>query len=169
MLGLVPSNTKITTVLDYGCGCGRMTYFLMLHPRWEVYGFDPDKECVEAAKLFAEYASFSDSLPDEKMDLIICSSVFSHVPADDQPELLRMLVSHLSDSGKIVVSFHSEDCYKEVFGSELQSNHYSLPADCFQRRDFTLEMWSKCAKIEAHAIKAYNKFQDIVVMSKLCI
>ena len=169
MLRHIPSHKSIETILDFGCGCGRMTYFLCKNPNWKVYAIEPDKECFEASKLFVPEATYLENLQGEKkFDLIICASVFSHIGLAGQHFYIPELISKLTDGGVMVASFHSEDCYKVVFGKELDPEEieWSTDKDCFQMRDITIEQWSKYAKVIHHEKLGYNHFQDIVTMQK---
>lgn len=83
------STLKNCTILDYGCGTGRMTTilsFLFL----EAYGFDPNKECIEMAKSDIKKVDFpcsnlrfSVDVPEGAYDYTCSVSVLEHLNEKD--------------------------------------------------------------------------------------
>ena len=85
-------------VLDWGCGCGRVTRYFSSLPDVRLMGVDPDEDnvtwCREHFK-FGEYRVTPlhppTDLRGESFDLIIGISVFSHLRERDQQEWLMEL------------------------------------------------------------------------------
>jgi SAM-dependent methyltransferase len=84
-LAIAPKN-----VLDYGCGTGTATpYLIDILGAQRVVGVDLSARSLEVARhtnasLPAEYALTSDYVPDGTIDLVFCNGVFHHIPLDER-------------------------------------------------------------------------------------
>jgi SAM-dependent methyltransferase len=87
------------TILDFGCGCGRLAQFL--EKPASMFGCDVNRRLIEFCKKAILFGNFyqNDLLPpliyrDELFDLVYCFSVFSHLRQDVEArwldELLRI-------------------------------------------------------------------------------
>ena len=103
---------KGQSILDFGCGSGRVLRWFALEPDLQLTGCDIDHPSIEwmqanfpsAIRLYAnEYAPPLPE-PDETFDLIYCGSVFSHL-TDWAPWLLE-LRRVLKTGGALVASLH---------------------------------------------------------------
>ena len=81
------------TVLDFGCGCGRVIQQLRrTHPDWNLFGTDIDEQAIEwCSKQIGDVAEFhrNNILPpcpfnDKFFDFVYSVSVFTHLPEDMQ-------------------------------------------------------------------------------------
>ena len=107
-------------VLDLGFGTATLTSKLYDNG-FEIWGQDWSRQMIEiaqakmpTAKLFqGDFANgLCSELDDEKFDFIVTTYSFHHVPYGKKRELLQELLSHLSDSGMILigdVAFENED------------------------------------------------------------
>lgn len=96
-------------VLDFGCGIGNLTRFLV-QSFAEVEGFDPSAESVKVAAERAPRARFFDSLdaiPRNKYGAIVVANVLHHVPPAERPALLARLHESLAPGGRVVVFEHN--------------------------------------------------------------
>jgi len=104
---LVPANTL---VLDLGTGPGGLGKHLKQNLHCTVDGVELCKEYLDEAAPFyrnlwqanLETADIHELLGNTKYDRIICADILEHLRNPE--ELLTNLVSHLSDSGKILIS-----------------------------------------------------------------
>ncbi len=67
----IATNLTGTTILDFGCGKGRLN-----HPDYQITNYDP---------------ATIDTLPRRKFDIVLCLDVMEHVPADDLPAVYQWL------------------------------------------------------------------------------
>jgi len=121
---------KPKTVLDYGCGKGRLIKELaQCYPHIEFYGYDP---------AIPEY----DTLPIEKADLVINTDVLEHIPEGTLPSVVAQIASisenvffilHHALAGNVLPNGENAHCtvkppqwYYELFCKHFQSP-YPLP------------------------------------------
>jgi 2-polyprenyl-3-methyl-5-hydroxy-6-metoxy-1,4-benzoquinol methylase len=124
--------TKGARVLDIGCGCGRLAYVLATDPRlaqWGIsyVGVDVDRACISWCTNHIQNSGFAfrhldvasraynpsgrktdsallDLLPLRSFDLIILTSVLTHLLPDELRAYLRQCASLLAPGGKIYAS-----------------------------------------------------------------
>jgi SAM-dependent methyltransferase len=107
------------SILDFGCGCGRVTRFLRPTDNQVIVGTDIDPEsigwCKEHLGHIAEFNvnNFIPPLPypDETFDFIYCISVFTHLPEDMQFQWLKELRRITKPQGIFITSFHGEGLF----------------------------------------------------------
>jgi SAM-dependent methyltransferase len=101
------------TVLDFGCGSGRiLQWWLEQRPADTIAGCDIHEPTIEwmrehyppEVRLYANHERPPLPEPDERFDLIYCGSVFSHL-TDWAPWLLELL-RILKPGGTLVASVH---------------------------------------------------------------
>jgi SAM-dependent methyltransferase len=105
----------LTAILDFGCGCGRVTR------RWaglhgiRVSGSDRDERAIEWCRRNLPFAEFETNglapplvFDDEAFDLVYALSVLTHLPEELQLLWLRELHRVLRPGGRLVVSTHGE-------------------------------------------------------------
>ncbi len=76
------------TVLDFGCGCGRVIRHLQSKTRAELFGTDHSTKLITWCESNLSFATFGTNqleppldFPDGKFDFIYALSVFTHLPA----------------------------------------------------------------------------------------
>lgn len=92
---------NIKTVLDLGCGSGRLMKALSVNEQWEVTGVDIDKKSVEAAKTVGVYKKViagdiekvaTKLIQDkQKFDLVLCSQILEHLSKKKGEKILGLL------------------------------------------------------------------------------
>lgn len=91
--------------LDVGCNEGFFCGFADFQGAKRVLGIDQSRHFIELARGRFPKCEFLlqswDRLPDEQFDVILLASALHY--AEDQPELIRMLVEHLSPDGVLVL------------------------------------------------------------------
>jgi SAM-dependent methyltransferase len=111
------------SILDFGCGCGRVIRALgTLLPACKLYGTDIDEEAIEWLKCnylkFAEYSVAPHFPPtifeDQMFDLIFGISVFTHLPEEMQFQWLKELGRITKPHGYVILTTHGEEYYKHL-------------------------------------------------------
>jgi SAM-dependent methyltransferase len=109
------------SVLDFGCGCGRMLLWLEdLGRKRALHGTDVDAEAVEWCRRHIPYAEVTVNEPDPPLpypdaafDLIYNHSVFTHLDETRQDLWLSELKRVVRPGGMIVLSTHGEAAIPE--------------------------------------------------------
>jgi SAM-dependent methyltransferase len=124
-------------VLDFGCGCGRMTrFFPESRDRWIGYGSDinPDHVAWCRDHLPAVTSMQNGSEPpiateDGSMDFVYCLSVFSHLP-DSQARLwLADLARVIRPGGILLITTHGTGALETIAGSKRHQEMFALTPD----------------------------------------
>ncbi len=123
---------RYTTLLDLGCGNGRLTIELSKYFQW-VTALEPDGErLAEARKKIADngienvsfvHSLFQDAgLPDDYFDVVICNQILQHVNTRAVEPIIREVHRVLKSRGVLVMTTSfakgDEDCYWKVFAAE---------------------------------------------------
>ena len=96
---------KPADVMDFGCGTGSATPFLLgMEGVVSVVGVDVSSRSLEhAARDYggpnARFLSFSDYQPAGKLDLAFCNGVFHHIPTADRAAAVRFICRSLRPGG----------------------------------------------------------------------
>ncbi len=114
---------EIGNMLDWGCGCGRSTRYLLDAGLGQIHGCDIDSEAISWCQRElgpGQFVTVGTEPPTpyvaESMDLIIGVSVFIHLSRADQGKWLRELQRITSPGGLILVSVHGEYAYRFIYG-----------------------------------------------------
>ncbi|HVF13763.1 MAG TPA: class I SAM-dependent methyltransferase, partial [Acidimicrobiales bacterium] len=115
VLGLVGRTLpSYRTVLDFGCGCGRILMWVRdAAPASSLHGVDIDERAIRwvRANLPGVTAKVNDTLPpldypDATFDLVYNHSVFTHIDEDDQDAWLQELSRVTKPGGHLLLTFH---------------------------------------------------------------
>ena len=98
IIALIPEDAK--TIIDCGCGDGRLVNRLRQTNRWELMGLDFCEESLKSVQTQKMCADASDMpFSDGSYDLVICSEVLEHLPAETYKktvsELTRVSAKYL--------------------------------------------------------------------------
>ena len=120
---------KQSSVLDYGCGWGRLLRLLYKYVPYEnIYGVDPWDKSIDLCKQYGIKANLAicDYVPhnlpfERKFDLIFAFSVFTHLSEKTAKSVLSTLRKYIQDSGLLVItirpkkywSFHKQGKFKD--------------------------------------------------------
>lgn len=101
-------------ILDFGCGCGRLTRFAIPATRGEVWGSDIDAAAVAWCGRHLKGAFRVNRLapptefPEGCFDIIYAQSVFTHLREETQAAWLREFKRIAKPDAHILVTFHDE-------------------------------------------------------------
>ena len=126
--------SSFTSILDFGCGCGRILLWLgELAKSSALHGVDIDEKAVRWAQQNLPYASVKVNQPsppldyeDGFFDLVYNHSVFSHLDEELQDRWLSELRRVTRPGGWLILSVHGEHAFAEFerthtdVGSDLQ-------------------------------------------------
>ena len=115
---------ELGSLLDFGCGCGRVTRRWVELDRTDVHGADANEHAVAWCRAnlpFARFASNGLAPPlayaDESFDLVYALSVFTHLPEELQLTWMRELERLLRPGGFLLLTTHGER-YRERLAAE---------------------------------------------------
>jgi SAM-dependent methyltransferase len=113
------------SVLDFGCGCGRVMRWWKDLEATRLHGTDYNPYLVEWCRQNLPFAEFSTNgldagldLPDGAFDLVYSYSVFTHLPAELQQPWLDELVRVTAPGGQLVLTFHGEEALSDLRAEE---------------------------------------------------
>ncbi|RJP74466.1 MAG: class I SAM-dependent methyltransferase [Candidatus Abyssobacteria bacterium SURF_17] len=182
---------SIKSMLDWGCGCGRVTgFFVKFSGIPRIHGCDVDAEAVEWCRKHLGPAEFSaislhppTPYPDKSFDLIVSFSVLSHLPRNVQIAWLQEMKRILAPGGLFLATVHGEsaalftfpgrvtmDVLREGIYDDVVDRNLGpiVPGDyyrsVFQTREYTFREYSKYFEILEYKERGGNSFQDLVVM-----
>ena len=106
---------ELGALLDFGCGCGRVTRHWVDLGRTAVHGADANEHAIAWCRAnlpFARFGSNGLAPPlghgDESFDLVYALSVFTHLPEDLQHAWVRELTRLLRPGGFLLLTTHGE-------------------------------------------------------------
>lgn len=195
--GLILTGKEIKdfkTVLDFGCGCGRVFRALKTFlPSSELYGADIDGEAIDwMERNYAKFGKFSvvSHLPptlfsEGMFDLVIGLSVFSHLPEDMQFLWLQELNRITKPGGYLVLTTHGEKFWldgdvniikvmesKGFYHFEPGYNYgksVSLPdfyQSTYHSHNYIKKEWGKYFEVVNIKSRGIDDHQDIVILRK---
>ncbi len=184
---------SIKSMLDWGCGCGRITgFFLKFSKIPQICGCDIDVEAIAWCQDNLKPAEFSVVRPhpptayaDHAFDLIISLSVFTHLSREVQFLWLREMQRILAPGGLFVATVHGEFATLLKFPGKdikefLKDGIYDVLEDgslegiapggyyraVFQTNEYTLKEWSRYFEILEYKEGGVGHNQDVVVMMR---
>jgi SAM-dependent methyltransferase len=174
-------------ILDFGCGCGRITRHLpVIFPNADVLGVDIDAEAVDWCRGHLHGVRFDvgpghppSPFPSGSFDLVLAVSVFSHLPEALQAAWLPELARITADDGRFVASYVSDHFAPVLltgdesrtladrgFVYHTRNGTQGLPAfyqASFQTRDYVAREWGRHFRILADHPRGLNQHQELVV------
>jgi len=105
----------LKSVLDFGCGCGRVLSHLQNYNKTKFFGTDYNSLPIDWCKQNLPFANFRTnslkpplSYNDETFDLVYAFSVLTHLTVDTQKEWILELTRILKNGGFLLVSTHGD-------------------------------------------------------------
>ncbi len=127
-LDLHPAAGRVSRILDFGCGCGRVLRHLIAWDGVQCFGVDWNVRAVRwcrknlpEATLF--HGGIEPPLPEtlSNLDLIVVFSVFTHLPERLQRPWLAELQSRLSADGLLIVSTSGDAFIDQLTDEEKET------------------------------------------------
>lgn len=175
--------TRWSTILDFGCGPGRLTQWLAFNPSWIVYGCDIDAEAIAWATENIPAAAFKRVQPEPKLpygdgmfDLIIASDVFSHIPGKLIEPWLAELHRVLAVGGTLVFSFHGPSEHPEPVASVMCAPEGTIipgvPPESYvvtycNAQWLLLGVCAKYFEVKHYEPRGFCGHQDLIAVSKI--
>lgn len=114
-----------TTILDFGCGCGRVIRHLESTINASLYGTDYNTLLINWCKNNLPFANFSINktnppleFSNDFFDFIYAISVFTHIPEDLQLAWIKEFSRVLKPDGILLVTTHGEHYIDRLTGEE---------------------------------------------------
>jgi SAM-dependent methyltransferase len=118
---------SLRSVLDLGCGCGRVIRHLKLSENAELHGTDYNPELIEWCKAKLKFARFdvNDLRPplgysNSQFDFVYALSVFTHLPEDLQFSWMSELRRVIGDGGYLLITTHGRYYLDQLTPTEQQ-------------------------------------------------
>jgi SAM-dependent methyltransferase len=152
-------------VLDFGCGCGRMTrFFPPKQDRWIGYGSDinPDhvawcRDHLPSVTTFLNGSAPPIATEDASMDFVYCLSVFSHLPDGQARAWFAELARVIRPGGILLITTHGKGALDTIAGSTRHQEMFVLTAD--RAREISAQLDGA-----GYVLEAYQ--QDVVDLAK---
>ena len=190
LLGSAGRNFEsLHSILDFGCGCGRVIRYLRPAEKQTVFGTDIDPECIEWCRQnLGNIATFTVNapqpplaFPNESFDLVYGISVFTHLPEEMQFQWLEELARVLKKGGVLITSVHGEGLLQPADVErieQLQREGFlyltgggtpGLPdfyQTTYHTKAYIEQSWGKYFDIQTVWTRGINNHQDGVVCIK---
>lgn len=179
--------SSVRTLLDWGCGCGRVTVHLMDYlSRYDglvVQGCDIDGEAIAWCNEHLRRGQFQHinpypplPWPDESFDVIVSCSVFTHLSEPTQQLWLREISRVLAPHGMFLASINSNFHDARLKTGDISDGTLDSMMDgiapkgyyrgTVQSKDYTTRQWSNYFEILDFLESGIEGSQDLVVMRK---
>jgi len=184
--------TKVRRILDWGCGCGRMSmYVLAADDCPEFAGCDVDPTAIAWSNENLRRGAFSvlnplppAPYPDAHFDLIYSFSVFTHLTRDVQHAWLKEMRRLLAPGGTFIATTHgqlaldfalstlasrfpregiADAAIDPTLGDIVPENYYR---STFQSKEYTLREFGKYFTPLEYVERGATNMQDLIVLRK---
>ncbi|MFA5264294.1 MAG: class I SAM-dependent methyltransferase [Opitutaceae bacterium] len=181
---------KAATILDFGCGCGRVLWSFQDIPHvGEVWGCDIDAESIawdrahlgHIAQFYTNPVLPPTQFRDGYFDAIYTVSVFTHLPEEIQFAWLSELRRILKPGGVLVASLHGAHCWKNAdpgIKSEMETRGFAYQTSnlteglpdfymlAFHSEAYVRTRWSSFFQFVALKEKFIHGLHDAAIMRR---
>lgn len=126
------------SVLDFGCGCGRLARMFKGHPG-RVAGCDIDARHIAWVRSNLEFVDATASSPkppipyaDNEFEAVISISIFTHLNERSQDEFLSELARVTSANGRLFITVHGATALSRAINEPRIRDMLSMPEDRFR-------------------------------------
>ena len=185
--------SSINTLLDWGCGSGRLTgFFLNYSGIPEVHGCDIDPEAIAWCRQHLPQGNFVVIPPypptqyqNSIFDAIVSFSVFTHLPEEVQFQWLAEMQRILKPGGCFITTIHGKTAARTILTHDdyqvilekgifdhIRDNHLEgvAPKDyyraVFHSREYVMNTWTRFFEIVDYIEHGASNYHDIVVMKR---
>lgn len=187
--------TDFSNILDWGCGCGRLTRYFNYIKNVSITGIDIDKDNIKWCQKHLPFGNFTcisehtpTSYPDNCFDLIFGISIFTHLREETQFEWLRELHRIAKNDSILLMSVHGEEAVKlavltirhliplKVKGFLDIGPNPSLDGiirddnyyrNIYHRKQYIQNKWAKYFQIINIIPGCIGNHQDLIIMKKI--
>lgn len=185
--------SSVGTILDWGCGCGRLTRYLLKDAVPSAQGADVDPVNIDwcRSNLPAEFTLLPlvppSSLPSGKFNLVLGVSVFTHLNEETQWLWLEELQRICSPGAIVMLTFHGEaavargefalDWLNQWLAHGFDSGNVDRALDAvipdktyyrasFHTTEYIKTKWSKYFEVLGFRDCFMSNYQDLVILKK---
>jgi SAM-dependent methyltransferase len=155
-----------SSVLDFGCGYGRLIPELRKQGFRNIVGFDSSIPLVERAfreNPGAYYTSDNHALVDKSFNLVLCFALFTSCPLDlEQSELTSLINNHTEDDARLYISDY-ETCDNPHYGDRYEQRVMNIYG-CF-RSDTALFRHHECGHFD-NLLPDWRKLRERTLSGK---
>jgi SAM-dependent methyltransferase len=183
-----------SSILDWGCGCGRIARYISSITGPTYHGIDIDADNVEWCREHMDFGEYGviplhppTELPPEHYDLILGVSVFTHLREKEQTEWLKELNRICRPGGIVAVTVLGDH---GIFRGGLTANEYNEYTEkgflawrrnpdlddilkekeyyrnTFISHDYIQKTWTDYFEIKEFRKNYIGNLQDLVIMQK---
>lgn len=181
--------TSFHDILDFGCGCGRMLFWLTQRSQSHLYGSDIDAEAISWCRTHLPFAHFHINhqlppleYPPETFDFVYSVSVFTHLDEENQFQWLSELKRVIKPKGILLLTVHGRYCWetlpkRDVSEIEKKGFHFVvedimkgvLPEwyqTAYHTREYIFKRYLTYFDVLEYIPRGLYHFQDIVLLRK---
>jgi SAM-dependent methyltransferase len=129
-----PEAFESSTVLDFGCGCGRMVRFLNSYSdRWSVHACDVNPDLVNWCNQNLDNVTTTQTnivpptpFNDQLFNLIYSLSVFTHLPESRVNSWLNEIYRILAPNGIFITTTHGTHALEVIKNSKIHQDMFQM-------------------------------------------
>jgi hypothetical protein len=187
--------TDFSNILDWGCGCGRLTRYFNDIKEVSINGVDIDNDNIEWCQKHLPFGNFTlisehtpTPFPNNSFDLIIGISIFTHLSEKTQFEWLKELHRIAKNDSILLMTVHGEEAVKravltigylmplKVKGFLDIGHNPSLDGiirddnyyrNIYHKKRYIQKKWAKYFQIIDIIPGCIGNLQDLVIMKKI--
>lgn len=182
------SANDFESIMDFGCGCGRVIRDFSYLENAELYGSDYNPKLIRWCQKNLYCANFSTNklepplkFKDDKFDFTYLISVFTHLPKNTQLNWLKEFYRVTKNDKYLLITLHGEHIAEKLTKSEKElfhkngyverdldkpgSNHYGT----FHTKEYFAKMIEGMFKIVdiSYGGKPNHPYQDLYLLQKI--